>query len=97
MGLHLPVDSPQEAPHSTFSKGEGITPPFLNSPCPEKAGLSDAIPYGSGDNRYHFDKDIPVSLPVTPEQQAALCWEALLEHTDPLVGFSHLAREGDAP
>lgn len=79
-----------------------ITPPFLNSPCPERVGVSDAVPCGSGDNRYHFDKDIPGSLPVTPEQKDALCWEhllALLEDTGPLVGCSHptMATEGGAP
>ena len=82
-----------------FSKGEVITPAFLNAPCPERVGVSDAVPCGSGDNRYRFDKDIPSSLPVTLEQKDALCWEALLEDSGSLVGCSHptLAREGGAP
>lgn len=39
------------------------------------------------------------TLPVTPEQKDALCWEALLEDTVPLAGCSHptVAREGGAP
>lgn len=60
---------------------------------------SDAVPCGSGDNRYHFDKDLPGSLRVKLEQEDALCWECLLEDTGSLVECSHptLAGEAGAP